>query len=84
MESELFLPILRNHREPGLRSRKNQEVITHIFFKQKIKIRGVFLSEKCLKFSYESVLFLSILHNRREPGLRSCKNQELVTLLFFK
>ena len=54
MESELFFSILRNHREPGLRSHKNQELVTLLFFKRKIKVRGVFLSEKGMEFSCES------------------------------
>ena len=54
MESELFLSILHNQREPGLRSRKNQELVTLLFFKRKIKVRGVFPSEECIEFSCES------------------------------
>ena len=41
MESELFLSILRNRR-----GRKNQELVTYLYFKRKINVRGVFLSEQ--------------------------------------
>ena len=54
MESELFLSILRYRREPGLRSHNIQEPVTFLFSKREIKLRGVFFSEKCMKFCCES------------------------------
>ena len=61
MESDLFLSILHNRREPGLRSHTNQELVTLLFFKQKIKVRGVFLS----KDAWNSIVNLNFEKGKR-------------------
>ena len=51
MELELFLSKLGNRIEPGLRSHKNQELLTLLFLKRKIKVRGVFFQKNLWNLS---------------------------------